>query len=227
MLELVGLNAGYGAIQIVWDVSLTVRPGEVVALVGRNGAGKSTTLKAIVGLAQVFSGSIRVGGRSLVGRPTALMASYGIGYVPQERELCANLSVEENLLVPIYARRLPRKRLGAIYERFSRLKERRNQKAGSLSGGERKLLAFARILLLDPAVLLVDEPVEGLMPAVVAEVGGLIRQLCAGGTGVLLVEQDVGLIRRTADRAYLMSRGRIEASVREIGQRELAQFLGI
>ena len=227
MLRVVGMQAGYGRTQIVWDIDLTIGRGEVVGLVGRNGVGKTTTLKAMLGLAEVFAGSIFIGDRPLRGSPIAAMAGLGIGYVAQDRAICPDLSVEENLLLSIFAQRVSRQRIATVYQRFPRLAERRYQTAGHLSGGERKLLAFGRIMLLQPTFFLIDEPTEGLMPTAVAEIGDLIRELAAAGAGILLVEQNLPMVRAVTDRSYLINRGRIELSVAEIGEQEAARFFGV
>lgn len=227
MLSLQRVNAGYGTVQVLWDATLHVAPGEIVSIVGRNGVGKSTTLKAIVGLADVWAGDITAGGHSLRRTATAAMAERGIGYVAQEREICPDLTVEENLRLPLFATRRPLDRIHRIYERFPRLKERARQRAGSLSGGERKLLAFARIMLLEPSVYLIDEPTEGLMPSAVAEIGALIRDMRDAGAAVLLVEQNLRVVRELSNRVYLMNVGRIEKCVQKLGDTEAGQYLGV
>jgi branched-chain amino acid transport system ATP-binding protein len=227
MLSLRGVNAGYGAVQILWGVDLQVAQGEIVSLVGRNGVGKSTTLKAVVGLADVLAGEITIGDRPLWKAETARMAELGVGYVAQDREVCPDLTVEENLKVPLFATGKPLDRIAAIYDQFPRLRERARQRAGSLSGGERKLLAFGRIMLLQPSVYLIDEPSEGLMPSAVADIGALIGRLRDGGAAILVVEQNLRLVRQLSDRVYLMSTGRIERCVRELDDAVVGQYLGV
>lgn len=227
MLELHSLCGGYGSVQVLWDVSLTVERGEIVSIVGRNGVGKSTTLKAIMGLADVLAGDVTLNGRSIRRIAPAGMVEQGIGYVAQERELCEDLSVRDNLLVPLYANRLPLGRLDAVYRRFPRLQERSSQRAGSLSGGERKLLAFARIMLIEPSVYLIDEPTEGLMPSAVAEIGELIHGMREAGAAVLLVEQNLDLVRKLSNRIYLINVGRIEKCVEHLDEVEQARYLGV
>lgn len=226
-LRLEHVDAGYGAVQVLWGASLHVERGEIVGIVGRNGVGKSTTLKTIVGLADVSGGAIHVGEQSLRGIGTSRMAALGVGYVAQEREICPDLTVEENLKVPLYAARRPLDRLSGLLKRFPRLRERARQRAGSLSGGERKLLAFARIMLLEPSVYLIDEPTEGLMPSAVAEIGALITEMSAAGAAVLLVEQNLSLVRDLADRVYLMNVGRVEKCVEELDDAHAELYLGV
>ena len=145
----------------------------------------------------------------------------------QEREICPDLTVEENLKVPLYATRRPLERIREIYDQFPLLRERERQRAGSLSGGERKLLAFGRIMLLQPSVYLIDEPTEGLMPSAVAEIGALIQRLRDRGAAILLVEQNLNLVRELSDRIYLMSTGRIEKCVDELDAAIAGQYLGV
>lgn len=226
MLEVSGLEAGYGASRVVHGVDLAAVPGEVVSLVGRNGVGKTTTLKAIMGLVDVHGGTVRVRGETITPAP-AMAARRGVGYVAQQREVCPDLTVEENLLVPLYANRLDASKVELAYTRFGRLAERRAQVAGSLSGGERKLLAFARIMLLEPSIYLIDEPTEGLMPKAVDEIGAVIAELAGAGACVVLVEQNLALLRRLSTRVYLMNNGRVEATADTLGAAEAERFLGI
>ena len=227
MLALRDVDAGYGTVQILWGASLHVGAGEIVGLVGRNGVGKTTTLKAVAGLADISAGEMRFGKVSLRGVKTARLAALGIGYVAQAREICPHLSVEENLKVPLFSSGRPLARLAAIYDQFPRLKERAQQRAGSLSGGERKLLAFGRIMLLEPSLYLIDEPTGGLMPAAVAEIAALLRRLRQRGAAILLVEQNLELVRALADRIYLMKSGRVEGCVDELDDAVAQQYLSI
>ncbi len=227
MLRLNGVDAGYGPVQVVWGADLQVGAGEVVSLVGRNGVGKSTTLKAVMGLCDVRSGGITLSARSIARTSTTAMASLGVGYVAQEREVCPDLTVEENLRLPLYASGRSLANMNAVLERFPKLRERAKQKAGSLSGGERKLLAFARIMLLEPSVYLIDEPTEGLMPAAVAEITALIIKLRDAGAAVLLVEQNLSLVRELSNRIYLMNIGRIERCVEKLDDDLAAQYLSV
>lgn len=227
MLELDTVDAGYGNVRILRDVDLQVDAGEVVGLVGRNGVGKTTTLRVVMGLARRMSGHIRVGGRPLNVSDPSKLASLGVGYVAQHQEICPDLTVEENLRVPLFASRSPLSRIGPVYERFGRLKERARQRAGSLSGGERKVLAFARVMLLEPRLYLIDEPTEGLMPSAVAEIAGLVAEMRESGAAVLLVEQDLGMIRKLCDRVYWMNVGRIEACTAAFDSATAERFLGV
>lgn len=227
MLRLHSVDAGYGPVQVLWGAELQVGAGEVVSLVGRNGVGKSTTLKAVMGLCDVRSGDIELGARSIARTSTAAMASLGLGYIAQEREVCPDLTVEENLRLPLYAIGKPLTNMNALLERFPKLRERARQKAGSLSGGERKLLAFARIMLLEPSVYLIDEPTEGLMPAAVSEITALIGKLRDAGAAVLLVEQNLSLVRELSNRVYLMNIGRIEKCVESLDAELAAHYLSV
>ena len=223
MLELIRVHAAYGPSRVLHGVSLVARDGEVVSLLGRNGAGKSTTLKAIMGLVDVTAGELSFEGRSLRGRPTHDIARLGIGYVPEDRRIFADLTVIENLRVgegnagaPPPARApWTRERVFAL---FPKLGELAHHRAGNLSGGEQQMLTIARTLMTNPRLLLLDEPSEGLAPVVVRVLADTIALLQRVGLAILLSEQNVKFARRLADRAYILEKGevRFEGSMAQI-----------
>ncbi len=212
MLSARGISAGYGGRMIVEDVSLDVAAGEIVALLGHNGAGKSTLLRAFFGLLPQRSGALTLAGVSLDGlTPRALLAQ-GLAYVPQERSVFPKLTVAENLRMGAYALdddRIVDQRIEAALELFPRLRERLHQLAGGMSGGEQRMLEVARTLLLDPRVIMLDEPSIGLAPKMADALFATIRALAAQGRAVLLVEQSVKKALACADRAIVMEMGRI------------------
>ena len=207
MLEVAGLEAGYGPARVLFGVALEVAAGEVVVLAGRNGSGKSTTLKAIMGLLRPAAGSVRFRGERIDGRAPFEIARAGLGYVPEDRRVFAGLTVAENL----EAGRLPG-RTGpwsreAALALFPALVPLLGRRGASMSGGEQQMLAIARTLMGNPDALLLDEPSEGLAPRVVADMEKAILQMKARGLSVLLCEQNIRFARRVADRAYLLERG--------------------
>jgi branched-chain amino acid transport system ATP-binding protein len=206
-LEAHGLNTYYGKSHILTDVSLAVEQGEVVTLLGRNGAGKTTTLRSIVGLTPARSGTVTVFGEKAGGRPPFRIAALGVGYVPEGRRIFGQLTVEENLKVP--AERPGPWTIARVYELFPRLAERRNNRGRQLSGGEQEMLAIGRALLLNPKLLLLDEPSQGLAPLIVREVFKVVAAMRREGISVLLVEQNVRAAVEIADRAYVLDDGHI------------------
>ena len=209
MLEVKGLNVSYGMIRAVQDVSFRVDRGEIVALIGSNGAGKSSTLLALAGLIRA-SGKIVLEGRSIAGTPAPRIVRAGLVLVPEGRGTIGTLSVEENLEMGAYTRaRGWRSDLDGIYDRFAILKSRRLVAAQNLSGGEQQMLALARAMLARPSLVLLDEPSMGLAPIVVAQVFAIVRELNRGGTTVLLVEQNANAALHVANRAYVLESGRI------------------
>ncbi len=201
------LNTYYGKSHILRGVSLEVQPGEIVTLLGRNGAGKSTTLRSLMGLTHPASGDVRIFGRATTRWPPYRIAALGVGYVPEGRRIFANLTVEENLKVPMD--RAGPWSIARIYELFPRLAERRSSRGGQLSGGEQEMLAIARALLLNPGLILLDEPSQGLAPLIVQEVFNTIIKARAEGSSILLVEQNVRAAVEIADRAYVLDDGRV------------------
>jgi branched-chain amino acid transport system ATP-binding protein len=207
MLELTDVHAVYGRSHVLHGVSLRAGEGEIVSLLGRNGAGKSTTLKAIVGVVEVTAGEIRFEGRSLRGVPTHRVARLGIGLVPEDRRIFADLTVMENLLVG--ARADGGFPLERVFGLFPKLAVLARQRGGSLSGGEQQMLTIARTLMTGPRLLLLDEPSEGLAPVVVASLADNVAALRRQGLSILMAEQNVKFARRLADRAYIIEKGQI------------------
>jgi len=213
-LEIANLQAWYGESHILHGVSLAVQPGEVVTLLGRNGAGRTTTLRAIMGLTGARTGSIKVGGVEAIRLPTHRIAHLGIGYCPEERGIFASLSTEENLMLPP---RLAGRDVGMsvdeIYEMFPNLYERRHSQGTRLSGGEQQMLAVARILRTGARLLLLDEISEGLAPVIVQALAKMITTLRAKGYTIVMVEQNFRFAAPLADRFYVMEHGRIVKTI--------------
>ncbi len=211
MLEVRGLNAGYGRAQVLFDVGLIVNAGEVVVLLGRNGAGKSTTLKAIMGLVPALSGEILLDHRNLKDLATHEIARLGLGYVPEDRRIFTGLSVAENLEVGRQPTRagVPAWSPERLYALFPSLAAMADRPGGRMSGGEQKMLAIARTLMGNPAAILLDEPSEGIAPLLARQLAEMVLALGREGVGVLLCEQNTAFARRVAGRAYLIERGQI------------------
>ena len=212
MLDVRGLSGGYGGVRVLNDVAFGVAEGEVLALLGRNGAGKSTVLKAIMGQVAA-TGSMRFDGVELAGLAPERIPRLGIGYVPQGRRLFADLTVAENLEIGRYAGRARPDTMDRVLGLFPALTERMDQRSGTLSGGEQQMLAVARALCLEPKLLLMDEPTEGLMPRMVATILATVTALRDRGVAVILVEQKVEAALRVAGRVAFLENGRIEACV--------------
>jgi branched-chain amino acid transport system ATP-binding protein len=207
VLEVRDLHAHYGKSHILHGVSLEVREGELVTLLGRNGAGKTTTIRSLMGLNRQIQGQVRILGHDVTGWPGFRIAGLGVGYVPEGRRVFANLTVDENLRVP--ADRPGPWTIPRVYELFPRLAERKGNKGRQLSGGEQEMLAIGRALLLNPKLLLLDEPSQGLAPLVVQDVFRIIVKMRGEGMSVLLVEQNVRAAVEIADRAYVLDDGRV------------------
>ncbi len=211
MLEVAGLNAFYGWAHILFDLSLTVGRGEVVVLLGRNGAGKSTTMKSVVGLAPPKSGTVTFQGAQIAGQPPHRIVHAGLGYVPEERRIFTDLTVAENLEVGRQPPRgdAPEWAPESLFAMFPNLAEMQGRPAGQMSGGEQQMLTIARSLMGNPSLILLDEPSEGLAPVIVNQMAVTIRELKARGLSVLLSEQNLRFARMVSDRAYIIEKGRI------------------
>ncbi|HKV17086.1 MAG TPA: ABC transporter ATP-binding protein [Reyranella sp.] len=215
MLELRKVDAGYGSFQALFGVDLDVKAGEAVGVVGPNGAGKTTLMRVISGLIRPRSGSIRMQGVDVLATPPHRIVSLGIAHVPENRRLFPGLTVEDNLRMGAFmpeARARHDQRLAFVFDLFPRLKERRHQLAGTMSGGEQQMCAIGRALMSDPKLLLLDEPSAGLAPVVVQQVFELVKRIRASGLTVLIVEQNVQQVLKVVDRAYLLEAGTIRAS---------------
>jgi branched-chain amino acid transport system ATP-binding protein len=235
MLTLDGVHTYYAKSHILHGVSLEVRPGEVVGLLGRNGVGKSTTLKTIMGIVRPSGGRIVFDGRDIAGLPPYRLARVGIGYVPEDRRIFRLLSVLENLRTGLDRPEVTATRrqalLDKVYESFPILAERRNQAGGTLSGGEQQMLAIARAMMLEPRIILLDEPTEGLMPRMVGQIREIIDVLHKDGVAILLVEQNVPLTLDVSDRVYIMEKGTVRhhgpAAALRADATVIHQYLGV
>ena len=215
MLELRKVDAGYGSFQALFGVDLEVKAGEAVGVVGPNGAGKTTLMRVISGLIRPRSGSIGMQGIDVLATPPHRIVGLGIAHVPENRRLFPGLTVEDNLRMGAFmpeARARHDQRLAFVFDLFPRLKERRHQLAGTMSGGEQQMCAIGRALMSDPKLLLLDEPSAGLAPVVVQQVFELVKRIRASGLTVLIVEQNVQQVLKVVDRAYLLEAGTIRAS---------------
>jgi len=230
LLSVRHLHAWYGESHILHGVDFDVRPGEVVTLLGRNGAGKTTALKSIMGIVRRRTGSVRFDGAELIGRPSNVIARLGLAFCPEERGIFASLNVEENLRLP------PRVRAGglseeAIFGLFPNLRERLRSPGTKLSGGEQQMLAIGRILRTGARLLLLDEPTEGLAPVIVQQIGATIARLKAEGFTILLVEQNFRFAATVADRHYVMEHGRVVDTVANAdlaaSMDKLHEYLGV
>ncbi len=232
MLALQGLCVAYGGIQAVKNLNLTLQQGELVSLIGANGAGKSTTLKAICGLLKPRSGEVRYQGQAVHAQGPWELVAQGLVMVPEGRGIFARMSIDENLRMGAYLRRDAEvdADIDAVYTRFPRLKERHRQLAGTLSGGEQQMLAMGRALLARPKLLLLDEPTMGLAPLIVDQIFEVVRDVHAQGVTVLLVEQNAQRALQMADRAYVLDSGELvlEGPARELlaDERVQAAYLG-
>jgi len=209
MLRMKNLNCSYGECKVLHDTSLEVNEGRLIGLIGRNGVGKTTTLKSIMGLVPHRSGSVHFYEVNLSGIPPYQIPRMGIAYMPQGRHLFPKLTVMENLKIPIVKGELDKKVLEEIFVYFPRLKERLNQKAGTLSGGEQQMLALGRALISKPKMMLMDEPMEGLMPLLVKLIADTVKVINKKGTTILLVEQNLKTIKNICQGIYIMEKGSI------------------
>lgn len=230
MLEVTGCSASYGEARVLSDVSLTVQSGEVVTLVGRNGAGKTSLLRCIMGLHRDFDGSISFDGKRIEKLSPNARARLGIGWVPDDRGIYASLTVAENLTLPPIVHP-DAWTLDKVYDAFPVLADRRSSMGTQLSGGEQQMLAIARVLRMGSRLLLLDEPSEGLAPVIVQRIGEIIREVKASGVAVLLVEQNVKFASAVADRHYLLAQGRVVEHLNnadfQARESELLEHLGI
>ena len=229
------LHTFYGKSHILHGVTLHVRPGEVVGLMGRNGVGKSTTLKTIMGLVRATEGSIRLDGTPITGLPPHKLARLGIGYVPEDRRIFRLLTVMENLRTGLDRQGVSDEKkqalLDKVFNYFPVLGERRNQAGGTLSGGEQQMLAIARAMMLEPKIILLDEPTEGLMPRMVSQISNIIDVLHKENVAILLVEQNVPLTLEASERVYIMEKGSVRhhaaAGDLRVNDAVIHQYLGV
>ncbi|MDE2572147.1 MAG: ABC transporter ATP-binding protein [bacterium] len=211
MLQLADVRVSIGSKPVLHGISFGVAPGEIVGLVGRNGAGKTTSIKSVLGLVEISQGSVALAGRDLRTVPPHRRARLGIGYVHEDRRLLSQMSVEENILLPAWANALsdPRRRLETIYRQIPKVREMAQRQATQLSGGQQKMVALARALMTGTKLLLLDEPFEGLSPVMAQKMGRLLQELRAEGYAILVAESELKLIGSIADRVVTIERGEI------------------
>ncbi len=209
VLALDGIETAYGLSQVLFGVSLTIAPGEMVTLMGRNGMGKTTTVRSIMGLTRARAGSIRFAGEEIRGLPTYKIAQRGIGLVPEGRQIFPNLSVRENLVATAVARDGGDWTLDTVCDLFPRLAERAGNMGNQLSGGEQQMLAIGRALMTNPRLLILDEATEGLGPLIRVEIWRCLARLKAIGLAILVIDKNVGMLIRTADRHFMIERGKV------------------
>jgi branched-chain amino acid transport system ATP-binding protein len=231
LLQATGLVGGYGGMDILNGVDLAVGAGEIVVIVGPNGAGKSTAMKALIGLIPLKAGRVDYAGVEITGMAPERLVARGVAYVPQERNVFRTLSVEENLAMGAFLRRDDWSRtLDRIYELFPALRDKRRQRAGELSGGQRQMVAIARALMIEPKLLLLDEPTVGLSPKVIGEIFERVQAINRTGVGILMVEQNARAALAIADRGYVLATGRnrfSDTAAALLANREVAEaFLG-
>ncbi|BAB51441.1 ABC transporter ATP-binding protein [Mesorhizobium japonicum] len=212
-LRIAGLDCFYGEVQVLYGLDLVLNKGEVLCLFGRNGAGKTTTLKAIMGLLPSSAGSIKLAGQELTGLPAHEVPKAGVAYVPQGRRLFAEMTVAENIEIGLMARRKGKAVRETVLDLFPLLRQRLRQRSGTLSGGEQQMLAMARALCLEPQVLLLDEPTEGLMPSMIAKIRETVAKLREMDVSTILVEQRVDAVLSVADRVSFIENGRNRETV--------------
>lgn len=231
MLRLEGVSAGYGPVQVLYDLSLEARPGEVLCLLGRNGAGKTTTMRAIMGLCDRTSGRIMLGDTDISALPAHETPRQGVGYIPQGRRLFTELTVGENIEVGLMTRKKGKATRDKVLGMFPRLLERLDQRAETLSGGEQQMLATARALCLEPSVLLLDEPTEGLQPSMIQLIRDAVVTMKEAGVAVVLVEQRLEAVLSIADRVAFIENGRgrevVDAAVLRTDQTLLEKYVGV
>ncbi|MDR3294787.1 MAG: ABC transporter ATP-binding protein [Clostridiales Family XIII bacterium] len=234
MLKITGMSFKYGKVEVLHGISINAEKGKITSLIGANGAGKTTTMKAIMGLMPISGGTIEWDGTTLSGKDPSDVAKCGVALCPEGRQLFPNMSVYENLLMGAYTRKDKeeiKETIESVYQWFPRLVDRRNQMAGTLSGGEQEMLAISRALMSKPSLMLMDEPSWGLAPILVEEVGEIIKSINAQGTTVLLVEQNAQMALDLADYVYVLETGKIvlEGAGAEVSANEEIQqaYLGV
>ena len=231
MLELEGIQAAYGDAPVLHGISLSVAPGEILCLLGRNGAGKTSTMKAVMGILPLTAGTVRLDGEVLSSLPAHEVPKRGIGYIPQGRRLFSELTVGENLEIGLMVRGKGKATRDHVLDMFPRLRERIHQRAGTLSGGEQQMLATARALCIEPKVLLLDEPTEGLQPSMIELIRTVVVEMKARGAAILLVEQRVDAVLEIADRVAFIENGRNRDTLPASALREdhslVERFVGV